>query len=111
METESHTHGNQTIMWWISSLASSVVCCAVLFVVFAGYFVEVKQNIEASKVQLDTIDQRLTVMTAEMEAMRRHMPVSASVAPASPAPAAAAPIAVTPPTAAPTTIPEVPAKP
>jgi hypothetical protein len=57
----------QALNGWISSLAISVVCCAILFVVFAGYLIDIKDADTVTRVRLETIEQRLNIMTNEVD--------------------------------------------
>jgi len=61
--------------WWITSLAISIVCCAILFVIFAGYLVDVKENLAVSRMRSDMMEQRLNTMTTEMENLYRRSSV------------------------------------
>jgi len=70
-----NTQFNGNMSWWIISLAISVVCCAILFVVFAGYLVDIKEGISTSKMRLDLVDQRLNEMNADLENARRRSTV------------------------------------
>jgi len=105
----------QIAIWWITSIAVSVLCCSVLFVLFAGYLVSVKQSIELTQSRIDTIEKRETTILSEIELLRKHVTIQPPVTVAAPATAPAstveapvaspAPIAVP---AAPTPV-EVPA--
>lgn len=65
----------QNTAWWISSLAISVVCCAILFVVFASYLVDVKEDLALTRMRFDMVDQRLSTLTSEMENLYRRTSV------------------------------------
>ena len=120
--------------WWISSLAISVVCCSVLFVVFAGYIFDLKEGIAVEKIRIDMMNERMNQIDAEIENVRHHssvqqiqiipMPAGTPVeAPSATAPSEAGkeaqpadamkpvPAPIVPPAASPKAIPEVPAKP
>jgi hypothetical protein len=125
----------QSTSWWITSLAISVVCCAVLFVVFAGYVFDMKETMAALRMRIEMTDQRFADVNAELETLRHRMtvqqiqvvpsPTGAAVQlPVSTMPVAPAagislgtaapaitPPAIMPPAAAPTAVPEVPALP
>lgn len=100
---------NQNILWWIASIASSVLCCAILFVLFATYLIDIKGALRDNDERLNIIREREDRILAELEMIRRHaifqtpkleatdipVPLSTTPAPAAvpeaaPAPAAAA---------------------
>jgi len=56
---------------WIVSLAVSVVCCAVLFVVFAGYIVDLHDALTLTTVRLEVAQEKLSSVTNEVETLRR----------------------------------------
>jgi hypothetical protein len=58
---------------WIVSLAVSVVCCAVLFVVFAGYIVDIHDSLNLTKVRLEVAQERVTHLNTEVDALRRAL--------------------------------------
>ncbi len=72
---DTSNSSKQNTAWWISSLAISVVCCAVLFVIFASYLVDVKENMATTKMRFDTLDQRINLMSTEMENLYRRTSV------------------------------------
>lgn len=59
----------QSLSWWIASLAVSIVVCAV----FAGYVFNIKEDLAIAKIRADVMDQRLSVMTLQMENLNRRM--------------------------------------
>ena len=61
--------------WWISSLAISVVCCAILFVLFAGYLVDLDKTIAVMNVRIDMLEQRQNRTDGDMEGLRRRTAV------------------------------------
>lgn len=125
---ENSTERNpQSISWWITSLAISIACCAVLFVIFAGYLSDIKKQLSAENEQLMQVSAHQDRLLVEIQAMQHSITPSQPPAPAMvvvpAAPAVAveppamtpptgttAPTVTTPPAAAPTAIPEVPAK-
>ena len=62
--------GNSNVSWWIISLAISVVCCAIIFVVFAGFVVGVIENMAEMKGRFAILDQRVNDMSASIETLR-----------------------------------------
>lgn len=61
--------------WWITSLAISVVCCAILFVVFAGYLFQVKEDVAVAKVRSDITESRINEMALEIQILNRRSTV------------------------------------
>lgn len=61
----------QIIAQWITSLAISVVCCAVLFIVFAGYIVELHDTTNLLSVKLEVLQERHNQLTSEVTLMKR----------------------------------------
>ncbi len=97
----------RNITSWIVSLAVSVVFCAVWFVIFAQYVVDIKRNVALTNEKLEVMSERDEQLVSEIKAMHRIMVANtqavANVTAATPAPAAAAPapVAVPPVAAAP----------
>lgn len=60
---------------WITSLAISVVCCAALFLVFAGYMMDLHEKTATISVRLEFYQERQNQLTAELDALRRPIPV------------------------------------
>jgi len=88
MSTESSR--NQNILWWIASIATSVLCCSILFVLFASYIVDVKKDLEDSSMRLSLIEKREDRILSEMELLLKHMAVKVNngeIRPAAEAPA------------------------
>jgi hypothetical protein len=61
--------------WWITSLAISVVCCAILFVVFASYLFQMKEDLAVQKVHSDITESRLNEITLEIQILNRRSTV------------------------------------
>lgn len=77
----------QNVFWWIASIAVSVLCCAVLFVLFACYLCEVKDSIKSNEENLALIQQREDRILAEIEMLRKNVqPAQAQSADPSAAP-------------------------
>ncbi|MBV8549270.1 MAG: hypothetical protein JO126_07430 [Alphaproteobacteria bacterium] len=97
---------------WIPSLAVSIVCCSVLFVVFADYLADVKESISGAQARVELLERRTNQLRLDISLMSKRLPpppvaatpavpdVAATPA-AAPAADATAPAA---PTAVPTTI-------
>jgi len=62
----------QNVFWWIASIAVSVLCCAVLFVVFACYLCDVKSSIKANEDNIALIQQREDRILAEIELIKKN---------------------------------------
>jgi hypothetical protein len=69
---DSPDRSRDYILWWITSLALSVVCCAVLFVVFAGYLMEMKENLTVHRIQVEMLDQRMSLISTDVRDVRRR---------------------------------------
>ena len=100
MSTQDYTKP-QNILWWIASIATSVVCCALLFIFFASYMVELRTTARDNNVRIDVIQQQETQILHELEQIRKHAegatPASDASSATVPAPDAA--ISIVPPAA------------
>jgi len=91
MSSESSTNKLQSVLWWITSIAVSVLCCSVLFVLFASYLVEMKQSAKDNELRITAIEEREDRILAELEIIRKHSlaqataPAAQAVAPEAPA--------------------------
>jgi hypothetical protein len=81
----------KTVSSWIVSLAISVLCCAVLFVVFAQYVVDIKRNIAAENQRLEIMTIQQDELLAQIKSLHKIM--AASIAPVA-TPAVPAPVGV-----------------
>jgi len=78
MENEQ-PKSQQTVSWWITSLAISVACCAVLFVIFAGYLNDIKKQLASQNTQLEQMTEHQEKLLSEIQALHAAMtPKSAS---------------------------------
>lgn len=84
----------QVALWWITSIAVSVLCCSIIFVLFASYFVDVKAAVKESSDRINIIEDREDTILLELDMIRKHavfqpaQPAAAAVqAPAADAPA------------------------
>ena len=59
------------IAQWITSLAISVVCCAILFVVFAGYIVKLHEKTNIAEVRLEVLMSRHNQLQSDVAQLRR----------------------------------------
>jgi len=98
----------QVAIWWITSIAVSVLCCSVLFVLFASYLVDVKAAVKDSQTRIATVEERETRILEEIELLRKHVTVQPPLTVQQPE-TSAAPTAAVP--AAPVVAPAVPAVP
>lgn len=87
-----------SVSQWIISLAVSVICCAVLFVIFAGYIFAINDKINSNSARLDAVLERTNLVLSELQKIR----VVAVPVPAVPNPAVVDPMAV------PSTVDDVP---
>lgn len=67
-------------MQWIVSLAISVVCCAILFVVFAGYIIEIHNMTAITTVRMEVMQERINNISSEMDTVRVSKAQSKAVA-------------------------------
>lgn len=72
-DAQTNTQGNTT--WWITSLAISVVCCAILFVVFAGYLFGFREKLLIVETKLSMIEQRNAQLSMEIDNLHRRTPI------------------------------------
>lgn len=61
----------QVVAQWITSLAISVVCCAVLFIVFAGYIVQLHESTNLMEVRIEVLQEKQNQLTTELASIRR----------------------------------------
>ncbi len=59
---------------WITSLAISVVCCAVLFVVFAGYIMDLKSTSSLATARLEYLSEKHSHLASEVALLKRSIP-------------------------------------
>ncbi|MDX2028675.1 MAG: hypothetical protein SFW62_08570 [Alphaproteobacteria bacterium] len=85
---------NNTSMW-ITSLAISVTCCAILFVVFAGYLTDIKQNIATGNARLEQMAAHQDALLLEIQSLHRSLTTQGAATNAAPVATAPSP-AVTP---------------
>lgn len=65
---------SQFIGQWITSLAISVICCAILFVVFAGYIVQLHEKANMAGVRIEVLQEKYNQVVADIAALRRVQP-------------------------------------
>ena len=73
---ESNNTPVQNTTWWITSLAISVTCCAVLFVIFAGYLADINKNIASENLRLEEMAQHEGQLLNEIQMLRHNMTVT-----------------------------------
>ncbi|NTU76333.1 MAG: hypothetical protein HGA90_00710 [Alphaproteobacteria bacterium] len=76
---ETGSHSRMAIQW-IVSLAVSVLCCALLFVVFASHLPDIQGNTELALVRLAILQERQNQLISELDMMRRSGMAQANVA-------------------------------
>jgi len=67
----------QMMLWWIASIATSVLCCSLLFVLFANYLVDVKRSVMASEERIASIEERSERILLELQMLRKQTLISA----------------------------------
>ena len=97
MSMEENAQTKNTL-WWITSIAISVVCCSVLFILFASYLVEVKADLRDNMTRINIVEERENRILAEIEMMSRRANAAAASTPAASEPGAVAAPAATAPT-------------
>jgi hypothetical protein len=83
MTDEENPQSKNTI-WWIISIATSVVCCSILFVLFASYLVDVKADIQDNTMRIHAMEERQDRILTNIEILSKR-----GVAPGVPQPGAA----------------------
>ncbi len=73
MLEENNNAKTQNILWWIASIATSVLCCSVLFILFAGYINDIKTSLELTGAQISVIRAREDKILAEIEMIHKKM--------------------------------------
>ena len=63
----------QVTTWWIISIAVAVLCCSVLFVLFASYLVEMREEVRDTDARIRLVEERDDRILAELESMHKHM--------------------------------------
>lgn len=74
MNSNSATEQHRYMMQWIVSLAISVVCCAVLFFVFALYILNVHDKTLLANIRLEVLQDRHQQVSAKVEAINHVLP-------------------------------------
>ncbi|MDD4617353.1 MAG: hypothetical protein PHW76_09680 [Alphaproteobacteria bacterium] len=64
---------NRNVLWWIASIATSVMCCSILFVLFASYIVDIKSTLEETSGRINIIQLREEKILAEIEMIRKRV--------------------------------------
>jgi hypothetical protein len=60
--------------WWITSIAISVLCCSILFVLFASYLVDLKADIRDDMIHINTIEARQAEVLTQIEMLSKRLP-------------------------------------
>lgn len=71
----------QLVSQWITSLAIAVVCCSVLFIVFAGYIVQLHETANLLTVRIEMMRDRQNHLESEMAQLRRTPVVQLTTGP------------------------------
>lgn len=96
MTQQSNFGNSQIVAQWITSLAISVICCAVLFIVFAGYIVELHSMTNLTMVRLEVLQDKNNQLTSEVNILKRLVPPPQIQPQVAPQPQASAPAPVDP---------------
>jgi phosphate/sulfate permease len=63
----------QVVGQWIVSLAISIVCCAILFLLFSTYIVDIKERANMTEIRLELLQEKYNQLATDMKAMRHKM--------------------------------------
>ncbi len=85
MSTSEHQSESHLLVQWMVTLAVSVLCCAVLFLLFGGYIMDLQVKSAVAAVRLDVLRDQQMQLSAELTYLRRT--AQAAVTHSSPAPA------------------------
>jgi|GEM_PF-5919706 hypothetical protein len=78
MSVEMPVNKIQIVLWWITSIATSVLCCAVLFILFANYLVDVRASVRDNNERINIVQEREDRILAEIELIRKHTVLQAT---------------------------------
>jgi len=71
----------QVVLWWITSIAASVLCCSVLFVYFATHLVVIRSMVKDTNDNIAVMQAREERILSEIEMIRKRavfQPIQAS---------------------------------
>ncbi|MEQ1653610.1 MAG: hypothetical protein ABL897_14070 [Hyphomicrobium sp.] len=68
--------GQQRILQWITSLAITIVCCAIFFLVFSGQFLAMQKEVTAARVETGMLEARLNYLESHILWGQRHQVVN-----------------------------------
>ena len=69
---EPNSKNTQNMAWWIISLAISVVCCAILFVLFANSLMNIKIDSVGTKDRVERAEQDISILKAQVDILRHR---------------------------------------
>ncbi len=72
---------SQVMIQWIASLAISILCCAVLFIVFARYIVQIHEQGKLTEMRLELMQEQNNRILEELLSLKKTMVAPAVVAP------------------------------
>ncbi len=107
--TTNDMERNQNVSQWIVSLAISIICCAVLFLVGASYIFTLNEKVTLATVKVELLQARQSQLIAELDALRRPIPVTTNAPAVAPTTVPTPPAQSGAPTAVPVPVPEAPA--
>ncbi len=70
---QNNSFSSQIIAQWIASIAVSVICCAILFVVFAGYIVDLKDAVNLMSFRLEVAQENQVQLLSEIKSLRKAL--------------------------------------
>lgn len=76
MNVNNEVKHARVLSQWIISLAVSIVCCAVLFLVFARYIVDLHESSSLAMVRIEALQDRQIRLVSEVETLRRPVPIA-----------------------------------
>jgi len=93
------------VSWWLSCLAISITCCAVLFVIIAGYVGDLKKQVQSDSASIAQLSSQQTALANDLQALKAAQASATAQGIVTPAEAAvpATPTAEPAPIAIPTT--------
>ncbi len=59
---DTHDDVNKRLSQWVISLAITIVCCAIFFLVFAGYFLRVQERLIEMQVRVELNESRIAAL-------------------------------------------------
>jgi hypothetical protein len=70
----------KSIVPWIASVAVSVLCCSILFVLFASFLVDIKADVRENNSRLSLIEQRQDAIFNDLSVVLKHTVIQPTAA-------------------------------